>query len=229
MSGDGVEGSDNKPKPKLKLYNYWRSSCSHRVRIALNLKGIEYEYVPVNLLKGENHSPEFLKLNPVGYVPVLVDEDFVLGDSFAILMYLEEKYPQKPLLPADLGKRALNYQAANIVGSSIQPLMNLGVVKFVDEMCGANEHIGLVQYYITKGFTALEKLLKDRAGKYATGDEISLADVFLAAQIYGAVKKFNTDMAPYPTLSRLNEAYNENPAFIDALPSNQPDTPATTS
>ncbi|XP_028098293.1 glutathione S-transferase zeta class-like [Camellia sinensis] len=98
------------PKTKLQLYSYFRSSCSQRVRIALNLKGLDYEYKAVNLLKGEQLSPEFLKLNPVGYVPVLVDEDIVLSDSFAILMYLEEKYPQHPLLPHDLQRRGINYQ-----------------------------------------------------------------------------------------------------------------------
>ncbi|KAJ8429938.1 hypothetical protein Cgig2_017988 [Carnegiea gigantea] len=97
-------------KPKLKLYSYWRSSCSWRVRIALHLKGLDYEYIAVNLLKGDQFSPEFQNLNPLGYVPVLVDEDIVVADSFAIVMYLEEKYPQHPLLPQNLQKRALNYQ-----------------------------------------------------------------------------------------------------------------------
>ncbi|KAM2341286.1 hypothetical protein ACFX1X_020637 [Malus domestica] len=95
---------------QIKLYSYWRSSCSYRVRIALNLKGLKYEYKAVNLLKGEQFSPEFRKLNPVGYVPVLVDGDTLVADSFAILMHLEEKYPQHPLLPPDLQKRAINYQ-----------------------------------------------------------------------------------------------------------------------
>ncbi|XP_022895614.1 glutathione S-transferase zeta class-like [Olea europaea var. sylvestris] len=98
---------------KLKLYSYWRSSCACRVRIALKLKGLDYEYIAINLLKGDQKSPEFLKLNPLGYVPVLVDGEFVVADSFAILLYLEEKYPQHPLLPKDLQKRALNYQVNN--------------------------------------------------------------------------------------------------------------------
>ncbi|MBA0869945.1 hypothetical protein Goshw_005646 [Gossypium schwendimanii] len=122
-------GVEAEGENKLKLYSYWRSSCSFRIRIALNLKGLEYQYIPVNLLKGEQFSPEFQKLNPIGYVPVLVDGDMIISDSFAIFMvYLEEKYPQHPLLPSDLAKRALNFQAANIVSSSIQPLQNLAVL-----------------------------------------------------------------------------------------------------
>jgi len=100
-----ASGGGNGDKNQLKLYSYWRSSCSRRVRIALNLKGLKYEERAVNLLKGEQFSPEFRKLNPLGYVPVLVDGDIVLSDSFAIILYLEEKYPQHPLLPRDLQKK----------------------------------------------------------------------------------------------------------------------------
>ncbi|KAA8536662.1 hypothetical protein F0562_029140 [Nyssa sinensis] len=220
MASCGAE----EPK-KLKLYSYFRSSCSCRVRIALNLKGLKYEYKAVNLLKGEQSSPEFLKINPIGYVPVLVDEDIVVADSFAILLYLEEKYPQHPLLPCDLQKRAINYQAANIVSSSIQPLQNLDVLKYIEEKVSSDEKLVWVKYHIGKGFAALEKLLKDYAGKYATGDEVFLADLFLAPQIHGAIKRFNVDMAQFPLLSRLNEAYNELPAFLDAMPEKQPDAP----
>ncbi|KAE9446180.1 hypothetical protein C3L33_21921, partial [Rhododendron williamsianum] len=172
---------------KLKLYSYFRSSCSHRVRIALKLKGLEYEYKAVNLLKGEHFSPEFTKLNPIGYVPVLVDEDIVVSDSFAILMYLEEKYPQHPLLPRDLQRRAINYQ------------------KYIAEKVNPDEQNVWARNHIGKGLAALEKLLHDYAGKYATGDEVYLT--------------------PYPLLSRLNEAYNQLPAFVDSAPENQPDTP----
>ncbi|PON38503.1 S-crystallin [Parasponia andersonii] len=107
-------GSDEH-QPKLKLYSYWRSSCSWRVRIALNFKGLKYEYIPVNIMKGEQHNPEFLKLNPIGYVPVLVDGDLVLSDSLAILLYLDEKYPQRPLLPTDLKGKAINLQQLNLL------------------------------------------------------------------------------------------------------------------
>nr|XP_043628217.1 glutathione S-transferase zeta class-like [Erigeron canadensis] len=219
--------SSGEEKQQLQLYSYHRSSCSFRVRIALKLKGLDYEYKAVNLLKGEQHSPEFLKVNPVGYVPALVDGDMVIVDSFAIIMYLEEKYPQHPLLPRDLEKKAINYQAANIVSASIQPLQNLGILKYIEEKVGPGAQVPWVQKHIGKGFAALEKLLKNHAGKYATGDDIFLADLFLVPQIHGAVKRFNVDMTPYPLLTRLYETYIQLPAIQDAMPEKQPDFPSS--
>lgn len=219
----GSNGAEEPRKPKL--YSFYRSTCSCRVRIALNLKGIDYEYKAVNCFKGEQFNPELLKLNPIGYVPVLVDGDITIADSLAILMYLDEKYPQHQLLPNDLEKRAVNYQAANIVSSSIQPLQNFGILKYIDEKVGPGESLPWMQSHIRKGFTALEKLLNKYAGKYATGDEVFLADLFLAPQIHASIKRFNLDMTEYPLLSRLNEAYKELPAFQDAMPEKQPDTP----
>ncbi|GAB2225945.1 hypothetical protein Droror1_Dr00021726 [Drosera rotundifolia] len=213
------------PNPKLKLYSYWRSSCSFRVRIALNLKGLDYEYKAVNLLKGEQSSPEFKDLNPLGYVPVLVDDGVVLADSFAILMYLEEKYPGRPLLPRDLKKRAINYQAANIVSSNIQPLQNLNILKLIEEKINPDEKVRWAKYHIEKGFQALEKLLKGYAGTYATGNEVGLADVFLAPQLDAAFRKFNVDTDEFPILKRLHDAYFELPEFLNALPEQQPDAP----
>ncbi|KNA16848.1 hypothetical protein SOVF_085240 [Spinacia oleracea] len=215
-------------KPKLKLYSYWLSSCAWRVRIALNFKGVDFEYKAVNLVKGDQFTHEFQKLNPLSYVPVLVDEDIVIADSFAIIMYLEEKYPQNPLLPQNLQKRALNYQAANIVASNIQPFQNLAVVKYIEEKLGSDERLSWAQHHIKKGFAALEKLLAGHTGKYATGDEVALADLFLAPQIAGAMKRFNIDMAEFPLLKRLNNAYSEQPAFQSALPEKQPDAPDNT-
>ncbi|XP_066337914.1 glutathione S-transferase zeta class-like isoform X2 [Miscanthus floridulus] len=193
--------------PKLKLYSFWRSPCSKRVRIALNLK-------------------EFERLNPIKYVPALVDGDTIVADSFAILLYLEDKYPQYPLLPQDPKKRALNIQIASIVGSSIQPLQNYPVWNFIEEKLDSNEAIKWTQHHINRGFTALEKLLKGCITKYGTGNEIQLADVFLEPQIYGGIKRFGIDMSVYPVLARLHEAYLEHPAFLAALPEKQPDAPS---
>ncbi|XP_062176332.1 glutathione S-transferase zeta class-like isoform X3 [Alnus glutinosa] len=221
-----ASGGGNGDKNQLKLYSYWRSSCSRRVRIALSLKELKYEDRAVNILKGEQFSPEFRKVNPLGYVPVLVDGDIVLSDSFAIIMYLEAKYPQHPLLPRDLQKRGINYQAANIVSSSIQPRQNLTILKYIEERVGPNEQLAWAKQHIEKGLAALEKLLKDHAGRYATGDEVFLADLFLAPQLDAASKMFNVDMTQFPLLSRLNEAYNEIPAFQDALAEKQPEAPS---
>ncbi|PWA56425.1 glutathione S-transferase 1 [Artemisia annua] len=137
---------------------------------------------------------EYLKINPIGFVPALVDGDVVLADSFAILMYLEEKYPQHPLLPKDLEKRAINYQAANIVSASIQPLQIPAILNYIEEKVGPDARLPWAQKHIGKGFAALEKLLEKHAGKYATGDDVYLADVFLAPQVNYSVQRFNLDM-----------------------------------
>ncbi|XP_058224035.1 glutathione S-transferase 2-like isoform X3 [Rhododendron vialii] len=211
------------PASKVVLYSNWQSSCSWRVRFALNLKGIPYEYKAVDLAKGEHLTPEFEKLNPLHLVPVLVDGDFVVSDSYAILMYLEEKYPENALLPVDLRLRALNLQAANIICSSVQPLTMLGVLKLIEEKVGPEERLSWAQYNIDKGFIALEKLLKNSSGKYATGDKIYMADVFLAPQIAIAARRFNMDMSKYPTLGMIFESCKALSEFEASLPERQPD------
>nr|XP_027190824.1 glutathione S-transferase zeta class isoform X5 [Cicer arietinum] len=200
MASASVGEEEHNNNNKLILYSYWRSSCSFRLRIALNVKGLEYEYKAVNLLKGEQSHPEFLQLNPIGFVPVLVDGPAVIFDSFAIIM------------------------AASIVSSSIQPLHNLNLLqKYIEEKVGPDEKLPWVQSVIRKGFTALEKLLKEHSGRYATGDEIFMADIFLAPQLHSAYKRFNIPMNEFPILSKLHETYYEIPAFREAWPENQPD------
>ncbi|KAJ8450151.1 hypothetical protein Cgig2_033345 [Carnegiea gigantea] len=191
----------------IKLYSYWESSCSWRVRFALKLKGLPYEYKPVDLRKGEQLSPEFEKISPLQYVPVLVDDGVVVSDSLAILMYLEDKYPQNQLLPTDPRRRAVNLQGS------------------IEKKLGKEECLAWAQQVIEKGFTALEKLLKDCAGSYSTGDEVSMADVFLAPQISVAISRFQIAMSKFPTLSKIHESCKALPAFQASLPEKQPDYP----
>ncbi|WCJ22842.1 Glutathione S-transferase [Euphorbia peplus] len=218
-----MEATNQRNPGKLVLYSYWQSSCSWRIRFALNLKGLSYEYRAVDLLKGEQFSPEFERLNPLHYVPVLVDGDVVVSDSYAIFLYLEEKYPQKPLLPEDVQLRAINLQAASIVNSSIQPLLMMSLLKKLEVKIGPEETSLLAQSVIEKGFLALEKLLKDVSGKYATGEAAYMSDVFLAPQIAVAAMRFKTEMTKYPTLSRIYESYKSLPEFQASLPHSQPD------
>ncbi|KAL3536949.1 hypothetical protein ACH5RR_000315 [Cinchona calisaya] len=223
MQQNHLSPAHNSSSPKLILYSFWQSSCSWRVCFALNLKGLPYEYRAVNLSKGEQFSPEFEKLNPLHFVPVLADGDVIVSDSLAILLYLEEKYPKKALLPVDPQLRAINLQAANIVSSSIQPLHMMTVQKHFEEKLGSEEISSWAQSHIEKGFLALEKLLDSFAGKYATGEEIYLADVFLAPQIAVTAKRFNIDMSKLPTLSKIFNSIKALPEFLASLPEKQPD------
>ncbi|GLU00482.1 hypothetical protein SLE2022_178490 [Rubroshorea leprosula] len=131
---EGVAAAES--SSNLILYSFWQSSCSWRVRFALNLKGLPYEYRAVNLSKEEQHTPEFEKINPLRYVPVLVDGDVIISDSYAISLFLEEKCPQRPLLPTDPRRRAVNLQVASIISSSIQPLHMLSVLKHIEDKFG---------------------------------------------------------------------------------------------
>ncbi|KAL8542746.1 hypothetical protein ACS0TY_003573 [Phlomoides rotata] len=203
--------SSSASAPKLVLYSYWQSSCAWRVRFALNLKGLSYEYRAVNLTKGEQFSP------------VLVDGDVIISDSYAILLYLEEKYPQNALLPFDPQLRAINLQAASIVSSSIQPLHMMSVLKYVEDKFGVEERIARAQFHIENGFQALEKLLKNCAGPYSTGEKVYMADVFLAPQIAVAANRFNVDLAKFPTLHAIYDSCKALLEFQASLPDRQPD------
>ncbi|MCA9565872.1 MAG: maleylacetoacetate isomerase [Myxococcales bacterium] len=213
----------------MKLYSYYRSSAAYRVRIALNLKGVDYEYVPVNLLTGEHRSDPYTARNPQGRVPLLEDEGTRIAQSMAILEYLEERYPQTPILPADSAGRARVRQLANLIACDIHPLNNLGVLKYLKHDLG-HEQGDIDTWYrhwICVGFRAFESLLSEAGhSAYCHGDSPTLADACLVPQVYNA-RRFDVDLSEFPVLSRINEHCLATDPFQRAAPENQPDTPAS--
>ena len=210
----------------MKLYSYFRSSSSWRVRIALNFKGLKYSYVPVHLTRdgGQQHRPEFLAINPQGMVPALEVEQggatHLLTQSMAILEYLEEAHPEPPLLPRDLFLRARTRQLAEIVNSSIQPLQNLTVLNKIAELGGQRD--AWAQDFLSRGLAAFERLARESKGPHAAGEQPTFADVCLVPQLYGA-RRFKLDLAPYPTCLAIEAACAKLEAFEAARPERQPD------
>ncbi|XP_006864831.1 PREDICTED: maleylacetoacetate isomerase isoform X1 [Chrysochloris asiatica] len=204
------------------LYSYFRSSCSWRVRIALALKGIDYETKPINLVKdgGQQFSEEFRALNPMKQVPALKIDGITIGQSLAIIEYLEETRPSPRLLPQDPKKRASVRMISDLIAGGIQPLQNLSILKQV----GQENQLTWAQKAISSGFTALETILQSTAGKYCVGDEVSMADLCLAPQVANA-ERFKVDLTPYPTISRINKTLLALEAFHVTHPCRQPDTP----
>ena len=216
---------------ELTLYGYWRSSAAYRVRIALNLKGLAYRQVPVHLVKdgGQQHAAEYRALNPQGLVPLLVDEGnggVRIAQSLAILEYLEETRPQPPLLPVDAAGRARVRALAQLVACDIHPLNNLRVLQFFDRQWNVPqaERDDWVLYWMREGFAAMETMLaaSPDTGRYCHGDMPGLADCCLLPQLYNA-RRFTLDLAPFPTLRRIEAACLQLPAFDAARPENQPD------
>lgn len=204
------------------LHSYWRSSSAWRVRIALALKNIPYEYRAVHLVKdgGEQLKPEFGSLNPMQAIPVLQIDGLTLSESVAIIEYLEETRPDVPLLPKDAGQRAKIRRIAEIINADIQPLQNLRILKRIPEENRAD----WPKSFIEHGFRAIEAFLKESAGKYCFGDSVTLADVFLVPQVASA-RRFNVDLAAFPTIARIDEELSKLTAFQAAHSNNQPDTP----
>jgi maleylpyruvate isomerase len=213
---------------KFALYGYWRSSSSWRVRIGLNLKGLEWEYRAVNLKKGEHRSEEHLVRNPTSQVPVLEVEDGGetrhLAQSMAILEWLDERFPSPPLLPPDDYGRARVRMLAEHVNSGIQPYQNQAPLLWLRSKIENGDKM-FVQHFIRFGLTALERAVRDGAGRFCHGDDVTLADVYLVPQLYGA-RRFDVDVAAYPTLLEIEAHCNELDAFRRADPAVQPDAPA---
>lgn len=210
----------------LALYNYFRSSTSVRVRAALNLKGIPFEYVPLSLLQGEQSGAEHLALNPSGLVPTLVTLQGPLPQSLAILEWLEEVYPTPPLLPQDPWGRARVRSLAHIVALDIHPVNNLRILKHLESTYGVDAE-GKAAWFRTwaaAGMAALEARLaaEPETGTFCHKDEVSLADLCLYAQVLNNAR-FEVDMTPYPTICRIHDACMAVPALRDAAPANQPD------
>ena len=210
----------------MKLYGYWRSTAAYRVRIALNLKDIAFESISVHLVKngGEQHSDDYSKLNPNNLVPTLVDGDFSLNQSLAIIDYLELRNPANSLYPQDIKSRAKVQALALDVACEIHPLNNLRVQQYLASSLSVTNEAkqAWVEHWMNVGFIAIERQLTTSAGKYCFADTITVADICLVAQVYNA-HRFNVDMSAYPLINNVVNNCNELPAFIKALPENQAD------
>ncbi|KAL7648859.1 UNVERIFIED_CONTAM: hypothetical protein RMT77_000779 [Armadillidium vulgare] len=204
------------------LYSNYISSCSYRVRIALALKNIDYEYCAINLQKGEQKNEELLSVSPKGEIPVLVVNGAVITQSMSILQYIDEVYPEVPLLPNSKYLRAKVREICQIISSGIQPLQKVPILKTCESE--KNEQFPNAVDCIQEGFTVLEKILKKCSGKYCLGDTVTLADCCLVPQVSNA-KRFNVDIRQFGLINKINENLLELEAFQRAHPSSQPDCP----
>ncbi|AAV81560.1 maleylacetoacetate isomerase [Idiomarina loihiensis] len=210
----------------MKLYGYWRSSASYRVRIALNLKGLAYEYEPVHLVKdgGQQHSEAYRKLNPARLVPTFIDGDVRLNQSLAIIEYLEECYPKKPLLPSAPADKARVRALAYDLACELQPVTNLRVLQYLtgELNCSDEQRSAWIANWVERSFTAFEQRLTEYAGDYCYGNSVTLADICLIPQVYNA-QRFNLDLTAYPTLMAVHERLQALDAVQQARPENQAD------
>jgi len=215
----------------LRLYGYWRSSAAYRVRIALNLKGLTYDSVPVHLVRdgGEQFSAEFAQLNPQSRVPVLMHGNRIFAQSLAIIEYLDETWPTPPLMPMSLRDRARVRAIAQLIACDIHPLSNVSVLRFLETVWAVPrpERDEWIRHWIREGFQALELLLAQSpsTGAYCEGDMPSLADCCLIPQVYNA-HRYGLDMSALPTIERINATCLQLPEFDLARPEAQPDAPA---
>lgn len=214
----------------MKLYSYFRSSASYRVRIALNVKNLPYEYVPVHLVRdgGEQLKPAYRQINQDGIVPTLIDdEEHVIQQSLAIIEYLEETHPEPPLLPKHPADRAHVRSLALQVACEIHAVDNLRVLKYLKQTVGTDDAAkdAWYRHWIESGFETLERRLASdaRTGKLCYGDTPTVADLCLIPQVFNA-NRFNIDTARYPTIQRINDYATTLDAFAKAAPGVQPDS-----
>ena len=211
----------------MKLYNYWRSSASWRVRIALAHKGVSYTYVPIHIVNSEQHQLSYRERNPMQQVPTLEIDDgertLEIGQSLAIIEYLEERFPKPHLLPEDRASRARVRQLAEIINSGTQPFQNLPMLNYIKDELGADPKV-LASRMNERGLAAVEAISASIHTRFLVGDAPTIADLCLVPQLYSA-RRFGVDVEAYPTLLRVEAACAELPAFIDAHPDRQPDAP----
>ena len=207
---------------KALLYDYFRSSASYRVRIALNLKGIDYEQRPINLANGEQKADDYRELNPQGLVPMLDINGHRLTQSLSIIVYLDQMYRDPPLMPADPADGAHVRSLALTIACDIHPLNNLRVLKYLRGPLGVSEEAKdeWYRHWVAEGLAALEEMARPRAGTYLFGDSPTIADVCLVPQLYNA-RRFSVPISDYPTLRRADETASANAAFAAAHPDRQ--------
>lgn len=210
------------------LHTYWRSSSAYRVRIALGLKGLSYEPRFVHLVRGggEQHRPEFKAKNPRGQIPVLELEDggktVILLQSLPIIEYLEERFPSPPLLPREPLLRARARELAEIVNSGMQPFQNTGTTNFLAEVAPELERSRWYQHFLGLGLATLEARARELAGRFLTGNDVSIADVLLVPQLYAA-RRVGVALDPFSTLLRVEAECAKLEGFAAAHPDRQPD------
>ena len=213
----------------MKLYNYFRSSASYRVRIALALKGLDYDYQSVHLPKNEQFNESYAAVSATRLVPTLVEGDQAFTQSLAIIEYLDECYAGPRLLPSTARERARVRNLAQLIACDIHPLANLRVMQYLEKEFNTPqvERERWIRHWITEGFQALEKLLSTNpsTGECCEGDNPSIADLCLVPQVYNA-QRYSVDMAAFPTIRRVNEHCLTLRAFDAARPEKQPDAPA---
>jgi maleylacetoacetate isomerase/maleylpyruvate isomerase len=206
------------------LYSYWRSSAAYRVRIALGLKGLDYDVRPIDLRSGAQAGVGFKLLNPQGLVPYLIDGDVGLNQSVAIIEWLDETYPDPPLLGPDPVARARVRAAALTIACDIHPLNNLRVLKYLKDPLDQDQEAidAWARHWIEAGFRPLEEIAEAGSGPYLFGNAVTLADICLVPQMYNA-RRMRVDLARFPALVDIDKALMQLPAFLNARPEAQAD------
>lgn len=211
----------------MRLYSYYRSSATYRVRIALAIKGLEFDYIPLNLLHAQQKSADYMAKNPQGLVPALeTDEGALIAQSMAIMEWLEETCPQPPLLPSEPLLRAQVRSMANTIACDVHPLNNISIINYLQNPLGVSPEQVKEWYarWIHRGYDSIEKAIAEYGGLCCFGDEPTLADLCLIPQTYNA-SRFRVDISAYPNIRRVCDHCNTLPAFITAHPDHQPDMP----